>query len=70
MFRLFVDVKKAREFLIKSDLQLFDGLKTGEIENDWSDEKCLWVANAEVFLLTGQGDEDAYERLAGKKPEK
>jgi len=66
----FIDPKKARGFLLESDKQLFDGLRAEEIEKNWSDEKCLWVANAEIYLLTGQGDEFDYEELAGPKPEK
>jgi hypothetical protein len=68
--QLFTDPKRAREFLLESDLKLFEGLKAQEIQNVWSDEKCLWVANAEIYLLTGQGDEDDYKIIAGEKPEK
>jgi hypothetical protein len=66
----FNDPVKARAFLLKSDKDLFQGLRAEEIEKDWSDEKCLWVANGEIFLLTGQGDDFDYEAIAGMKPEK
>jgi hypothetical protein len=70
MMTMFVDPKRAREFLLESDKQLFQGLKVAEIESVWTDAKCLWVANAEVFMLTGQGEEDDFIAIAGKKPEK